>query len=80
MTWQVVPRKRGALLQNANALRARRERIVGSKPATPLLELPAQWRADSPQPQVEQLNDWESEGGTVEPSSADRERRSPDNE
>jgi hypothetical protein len=76
MTWQVVPPKRGALLQNANVLRARRERMDGSKPATPLLELPAEWRADSPQPQVEQLNDWESEGGTVAPSSADKERRS----
>jgi hypothetical protein len=76
MAWQVVPRKRGALLQDANALRARRDLMVESKRATPVLELPAQSRADSPPPQVEQLNDWESEGGTVAPSSADRERRS----
>jgi len=77
MTWQqVVPRKRGALQQNANTLRARRQRIVGSKPAPPLLELPAESPVASPQPQVAQLNDWESEGGTVAPSSDDRKRRS----
>jgi outer membrane protein OmpA-like peptidoglycan-associated protein len=72
MTWQVVPRKRGALLQNANVLRARRERMVGSGFAAPVLDLPAQSPVDSTQPQVEQLNDWESEGGTVAPPSAGR--------
>jgi hypothetical protein len=76
MSWQVVPRKRGAVQQNANTLRARRQQIVGSKFAAPLLELPPGSPVASPQPQVEQLNDWESEGGTVAPSSDDRGRRS----
>jgi hypothetical protein len=69
MIWQVVPRERGALLQQANVLRARRERVGGCGSATPVIELSAQSPMDSSQPQVEQLNDWESEGGTLAPLS-----------
>jgi hypothetical protein len=72
MGWQLLHRRWAALMQRTNALRSRRERTPAHGMALPAHDMAS---VDSARLQAEQVNDWESEGGTLAPS-ADKERRS----